>query len=62
MRRGELYRVLKIPGDPKKYRIFVIVSRQALIDIAVFNGGLCPCAHGGSGAFNPGRPLVWKLA
>ena len=32
MRRGELYRVSKIPGDPKKHRIVVIVSRQALID------------------------------
>jgi mRNA interferase MazF len=32
MRRGELYRVSKIPDDPKKHRIVVIVSRQALID------------------------------
>ncbi len=32
MRRGELYRVSKIAGDPKKHRIVVIVSRQALID------------------------------
>ncbi len=32
MRRGELYRVSKIPGDPKKHRIVVIVSRQALVD------------------------------
>lgn len=32
MRRGELYRVSKISGDPKKHRIVVIVSRQALID------------------------------
>ena len=32
MRRGELYRVSKIPGDPKKHRVVVIVSRQALID------------------------------
>ena len=33
MRRGELYLVLK-PGsrDPKRQRVFVIVSRQALID------------------------------
>lgn len=33
MRRGELYRVKK-PSvrDPKKYRIFVVVSRQVLID------------------------------
>ena len=32
MRRGELYRVSKLPDDPKKHRIVVIVSRQALID------------------------------
>ena len=32
MRRGELYRVYKPSGDPKQYRTFVIVSRQALID------------------------------
>lgn len=32
MRRGELYRVYKPAGDPKLFRVFVIVSRQALID------------------------------
>lgn len=33
MRRGELYRVYKgTPQDPKKFRVFVIVSRQVLID------------------------------
>ena len=32
MRRGELYRVYKPGGDPKRYRTFAIVSRQALID------------------------------
>jgi mRNA interferase MazF len=32
MRRGELYRVRRPPGDPKAARVFVIVSRQALID------------------------------
>lgn len=33
MRRGELYRVYKSSShDPKKYRVFVIVSRQVLID------------------------------
>jgi mRNA interferase MazF len=32
MRRGELYRVYQPPGDTKQYRVFVIVSRQALID------------------------------
>jgi len=33
MKRGELYRVVKPSSqDPKKYRTFVIVSRQVLID------------------------------
>jgi mRNA interferase MazF len=32
MRRGELYRVFKPGGDPKQYRTFVVVSRQALIE------------------------------
>jgi mRNA interferase MazF len=32
MRRGDLYRVYKPAGDPKQFRVFVVVSRQALID------------------------------
>ncbi|MGH9605539.1 MAG: type II toxin-antitoxin system PemK/MazF family toxin [Terracidiphilus sp.] len=32
MKRGELYRVFKPGGDPKKYRTFAVVSRQTLID------------------------------
>ena len=33
MRRGDLYRVAKpSASDPKRFRVFVIVSRQALID------------------------------
>ena len=32
MRRGELYRVRKPGGDPKRSRIFVVVSRQVLLD------------------------------
>lgn len=33
MRRGELYRVRKPPGDdPKRFRVFVVVSRQVLIE------------------------------
>jgi mRNA interferase MazF len=33
MKRGEFYRVYKgSPHDPKKYRVFIIVSRQVLID------------------------------
>lgn len=33
MKRGDFYRVYKgTPYDPKKFRVFVIVSRQVLID------------------------------
>lgn len=32
MTRGELYRVFKPGGDPKRFRTFVIVSRQVLIE------------------------------
>ena len=32
MRRGDLYRVRRPPGDPKPALVFVIVSRQPLID------------------------------
>ena len=33
MRRGEFYRVMRPSSrDPKKFRVFVIVSRQILID------------------------------
>jgi mRNA interferase MazF len=32
VRRGDLFRVFKPGGDPKRYRAFAVVSRQALID------------------------------
>ena len=33
MKRGDLYRVPKpSPRDPKKFRVFVVVSRQVLIE------------------------------
>ncbi len=32
MNRGELYRVHRPAGDPKQFRVFAVVSRQALID------------------------------
>lgn len=33
MKRGDLYRVAKpSPRDPKKFRVFVVISRQVLID------------------------------
>lgn len=33
MKRRECYRVYKPGGDPKLYRTFVVVSRQALIEV-----------------------------
>lgn len=32
MKRGDLYRVHKPHGDPKSHRVFVVVSRQVLIE------------------------------
>ena len=32
MRRGDLYRVKHPSGDPKKLRVFAVVSRKALIE------------------------------
>ena len=32
MTRGDLYRVAKPAADPKRFRVFLVVSRQALID------------------------------
>jgi mRNA interferase MazF len=40
MRGGELYRVHQPPGDSKRHRAFVVVSRQTLID-AKFPTGIC---------------------
>jgi mRNA interferase MazF len=40
MKRGELYRVRRPPGDPKPARVFVVVSRQPLIDSA-FSTVIC---------------------
>jgi len=32
VRRGELYRIAHPSNDPKRHRVFVIVSRQILVD------------------------------
>jgi mRNA interferase MazF len=32
VKRGDLYRVAHPSHDPKKFRVFVVVSRQAVID------------------------------
>lgn len=41
MRRGELYRVYKAAArDPRRYRVFVVVSRQTLLD-SRFSTAMC---------------------
>ncbi len=32
MKRGDIYRTHKPEGDPKRHRICIVISRQALID------------------------------
>jgi mRNA-degrading endonuclease toxin of MazEF toxin-antitoxin module len=48
MRRGEIYRVHKPEGDPKRYRSFV-VTRQTLIDSAYPTVACAPVSTNGSG-------------
>jgi len=55
MRRGELYRVFKPGGDPKLYRTFVVVSRQALID-SRFSTVIC------APVFSTGEALSTQVA
>lgn len=40
MKRGELYRVRHPSADPKRSRVFVVVSRQAVID-SRFSSVIC---------------------
>lgn len=40
MRRGDLYRVRRPGGDPKRSRTFVVVSRQALLE-STFSTAVC---------------------
>jgi len=55
MRRGDLYRVYKPKGDPKTYRVFVVVSRQALID-SRFSTVVC------APVFSSGQDLSTQVA
>ncbi|MGO9083939.1 MAG: type II toxin-antitoxin system PemK/MazF family toxin [Candidatus Sulfotelmatobacter sp.] len=49
MRRGDIYRVQKPEGDPKRHRSFVIVSRQRLIDSAYSTLVCAPIFTNGDG-------------
>jgi mRNA interferase MazF len=42
VKRGELYRVRHPKGDPKRSRVFVVVSRQSVIDSAFFTVTCAP--------------------
>jgi mRNA interferase MazF len=55
MRRGELYRVQKPGGDPKSHRVFVVVSRQALLD-SRFSTVIC------APVFSTGQGLSTQVA
>jgi len=55
MTRGELYRVHKPGGDLREFRVFVIVSRQALID-SRFSTVIC------APVFSHGEGLATQVA
>ena len=55
MRRGDLYRVRRPPGDPRTSRVFVVVSRQALLD-SKFSTAVC------APIYTQGRELGTQVA
>jgi mRNA interferase MazF len=55
MKRGEIYRVHKPGGDAKQHRLFVIVSRQVLID-SKFSTVIC------APVFSNGQALSTQVA
>jgi mRNA interferase MazF len=55
MRRGDLYRVNKPKGDRKDYRVFVVVSRQVLIE-SRFSTVVC------APVFSSGQELSTQVA
>ena len=40
MKRGELYRIRSPRGDPKRSRVYIVVSRQVLLD-SMFSTVIC---------------------
>jgi len=55
MRRGELYRVFRPGGDPKNFRVFVVVSRQVLLE-SRFSSTVC------APVFSSGQGLSTQVA
>jgi mRNA interferase MazF len=57
MRRGALYRVYKPSApDPKRYRVFVVVSRQILID-SRFSTVICAPVYSSFDALSTQVPI-----
>ncbi len=57
MRRGELYRVRRAGSrDPKKYRVFVVVSRQVLLD-SRFSTAICAPVYSSMDGLSTQVPL-----
>ena len=57
MRRGELYRVRRAGSrDPKKYRAFVVVSRQVLLD-SRFSTAICAPVYSSMDGLSTQVPL-----
>ena len=55
MQRGELYRVHKPGSDPKRSRVFVVVSRQVLLE-SRFSTAIC------APVFSSGQGLSTQVA
>jgi len=55
VRRGDLYRVYRPEGDPKRFRTYVIVSRQTLVD-SLFSTVVC------APVFSSGQGLLTQVA
>ena len=55
MKRGELYRVHKPHADPKSHRVFVVVSRQVLVE-SRFSTVIC------APVFSAGEDLSTQVA
>jgi mRNA interferase MazF len=49
MTRGDIFRVHKPDGDPKKYRSYVVISRQPLIESSYSTVICAPVFTNGSG-------------
>jgi mRNA interferase MazF len=56
MRRGDLYRVRQPRSDPKRTRVFVVVSRQGLVD-SRFSSVICAPVYSGAEGLSTQVPV-----